>query len=130
MSTADYNANLVEGHQLPSESISALRQLLLNAVDAIDNDLVLDVLDAGMVCYAVKALVVASCSDDDDFDMIETQFDESLLLNVEVDSARALMTKLFGARWSPRSTSLSDLNDVMVDDGRPFIRRVKNRVKS
>lgn len=128
MST-DYKTNSVEGHPLPSESISALKQLLLNAAEAIDNDLVLDVIDVGMICYAINALVVASCSDEDDFDHIETQLHESQLLNVEVESAQQLMTTLFGVRWTPSSTAYDDLHDVMVDDGKPFIRRVRNRVK-
>jgi len=129
---------LKAGYQLPNESIAALRQLLLNAVDAIDDDLVLDVLEAGAICYAIKAVVVASCFEEDDFDMIETQFEEAQLLGFEEDSARDLMTKLFGVRWSPRiggvrwsplSAACSDLTETLVSDGKPFIRRVGNRVK-
>jgi len=128
MST-NYKIDSLEGHPLPSESIAALKQLLLNAVEAIDNDLVLDVVDVGMIGYAINALVVASCSDEDDFDAIETQFEESQLLNVEVESAQALMTMLFGVRWTPSSTAYDDINDTMIEDGKPFIRRARGRVK-
>ena len=125
-------------HPLPPESISALRKLLENAIDAIDLGLVKDAGDCGLLSYSLKAIVVGSRNvSADDSDKIQgagKDFDDCTLLDVEEESAKALMGQLFGFEWQRHTWSLDSFRPGMVydsllsamrQDGKKFIKRTK-----
>lgn len=110
---------------LPIESLYALRQLLKNAIDAIDQQLIQDAGDVGLVSYAIKSIVAGSSNvSPHDSDMLHGAcqcFDNGELLDIEEESARPLMSELFGFRWAPHSNAHCELGNVRRIDGKKFI---------
>lgn len=116
-------------HPLPVASVTALRQLFANAIDAIDQGLIRDAGDCGLVAYAVKSVVMGSSNvptdDENDIQGANQDFENGTLLDLEEESAIPLMTQLFGFDWKRHGRNYSSFRNGMRKDGRKFIRRAK-----